>query len=319
MTPLSTTARTLLVAALGGAQLTGCATALVETQRRELDTLRTELVELRKSQATMGVTVEDLETRLFLVQDELDTYKKRAHRSARTEDDLPVVRVDPRTESPVDAVYRKARDEARNPRKDDLVTPDHLLDDGTLVRGDGTVYDPSHPNGRPAAAPKERKPPSPPPVAKTAPPRPEPKAVMARPDPKVVAAQKLPAKEIEAMRRYQDAFSLYEKKRYEDAITGFREFVQQNPTHSYADNALYWMGECYYDRGLWPKALETFQRIIESFPLGNKVPDAMLKLGLCHHQLGSTGQAKEVLGQVRSLYPNTDAARIAGSRLELLP
>ena len=79
------------------------------------------------------------------------------------------------------------------------------------------------------------------------------------------------------------------------------------------------MGEAYYDRGLWMKALETFQQIIESYPLGNKVSDAMLKLGLCHQQLGDARQAREVLEQVREIYPNTDAAKVAVSRLEKLP
>ena len=89
-------------------------------------------------------------------------------------------------------------------------------------------------------------------------------------------------------------------------------------THNYADNAIYWMGESYYDRGLWRKALQTFQQVIQNYPLENKVPDAMLKLGLCQKQLNNIRQAREILLQVAELYPKSPVARIAQDRLKTL-
>ena len=36
-------------------------------------------------------------------------------------------------------------------------------------------------------------------------------------------------------------------KQGRDALTGFRKFLARYRTHGYADNAQYWIGECYYD------------------------------------------------------------------------
>ena len=75
--------------------LFGCGTSNHELTKKHLATLSGQLTDLRKAQAGMSVTIEDLETRLFLVQDELDTHRKRQATVRRQMRNLPVVRVKP--------------------------------------------------------------------------------------------------------------------------------------------------------------------------------------------------------------------------------
>ena len=104
--------------------------------------------------------------------------------------------------------------------------------------------------------------------------------------------------------------------KYEDAIEVYTKLVENYPNHGLADNAVYWIGECYYVRGLWHKALSTFQMVIANYPLGNKASDAMFKLGMCYWQLRDFRQSREVWEQLRDMFPGSSAAQLAAARLE---
>jgi tol-pal system protein YbgF len=260
----------------------GCGTTRTQLVEKGMSSLKQELIDVQKSYSALSVTVEDFETRLFLIQDELDTYRKKAARLQMQEPQLPVVRLGPRGD-PATVVESKAT--RRTVVRGDKLTVFEFdqLRDGKLVRRSG-----ARTRAKKTAAVKSA----------------------VRPT--------LPAKAHDAVRLYRQSFEEYKKHRYEAAIAGFQRFVQENPTHGYADNAIYWMGESYYDRGLWRKALQTFQQVIQNYPLENKVPDAMLKLGLCQKQLNNIRQAREILLQVSELYPKSPVARIANSRLKSL-
>jgi tol-pal system protein YbgF len=99
------------------------------------------------------------------------------------------------------------------------------------------------------------------------------------------------------------------------AIEGFRAFVADYPSHDYADNAQYWLGEAYYDQRKYDSALEEFGKVSDLYPKGNKVSDAMLKRAFCHEHLGRVAKARALLGQVIERYPKSNAAALAADRL----
>ncbi len=103
------------------------------------------------------------------------------------------------------------------------------------------------------------------------------------------------------------------------AIEAFRALISQHPTHDYADNAQYWIGEAYYDQKDYPRAVSEFRATVAAYPLGNKVPDALVKIGLAYAALGETAKARAALEQVIRQFPKTAPAAIAASRLEQLP
>jgi tol-pal system protein YbgF len=94
--------------------------------------------------------------------------------------------------------------------------------------------------------------------------------------------------------------------------------VHRYPHHDYADNAQYWLGECFYDQKRYDKAAPEFRAVITRWPTGNKAPDAMLKLGFSLLALGDADKGGKVLREVPATYPRTEAARLASERLAQL-
>jgi len=113
----------------------------------------------------------------------------------------------------------------------------------------------------------------------------------------------------EARRDYDAALALVKAKQHEKAIDGLSAFLVRYPDHPYANNAMYWRGECFYAKGDYARAAQEFEGLIARFPVGTKVPDAMLKLGMTQNKLGQNDRAEKTFAQLRERYPNSQAAR----------
>lgn len=257
--------------------VSGCGTSRVDALEKQVLDLTQQLRQVQKAHASVSVNVEDLEARLFLVQDELDTYRQRARRHTT----LPTVRV---RRQPGPTAHYDPRDTRPVRRADPTVKGfDQLTEDGRKV-SDGKE-------------PRQVKP----------------------AHPVQPAAPRLSKNERDAISLYRESYAHYKGGRFQKAIDGFMAFVDQFPNHGHADNAVYWMGECYYTRALWKKALATFNQVIATYPLGNKAPDAMFKVGLCYLQIGNSAQAREVLEQVVGMYPDSPVAKLAQTQLDRIP
>jgi tol-pal system protein YbgF len=114
---------------------------------------------------------------------------------------------------------------------------------------------------------------------------------------------------------YRRSLESLRSGRHAEAEAGFRDFLRLFANHDFADNAQYWLAECYYDQKDYPTAVREFRRVMEKYPQGNKVPDALLKLGFCHLALGSTDVARQTLEQVVHSYPGHGAAALATAKL----
>ncbi len=115
---------------------------------------------------------------------------------------------------------------------------------------------------------------------------------------------------------YRRAFNAYREGRYGAAILDFEEFVQRYPDHEYADNAQYWIGECYYSQGQYEQAIVEFQKVVDRYGHEPKAPDALLKIGLAYDRLGEADKARVFWTRVVERYPQADAAREARRRLQ---
>ena len=117
---------------------------------------------------------------------------------------------------------------------------------------------------------------------------------------------------------YDQAYSFYADKKFDEAVKNFSIFLKLFPEHDLSDNAQYWIGESYVAMGEFELALPEFQRIPIQFPNGNKVPDAVLMLGICYEKLNNKDKAKESYERLLSLFPNSMAAKKAKKKLESL-
>lgn len=106
---------------------------------------------------------------------------------------------------------------------------------------------------------------------------------------------------------------------YALAIAEFSQVLDHFPQSEFADNACYWLGECYYAQKNFPKAAETFQRLLKEYPQGEKVPGALLKLGYALAEQKEQAKAAASLREVIEKYPTTDEAKLAKEKLKALP
>ncbi len=113
----------------------------------------------------------------------------------------------------------------------------------------------------------------------------------------------------EAKHAYESALALVNARQYDRALDDLAAFLVRYPDHPYADNAMYWRGECYFAKGDYLHAAEQFEGTVARFPAGNKAPDAMLKWGISEQKLGDPVKAKECFDRLRQTYPQSDAAR----------
>lgn len=119
----------------------------------------------------------------------------------------------------------------------------------------------------------------------------------------------------EAIALYRKSTDALRSGQHEAAVAGLRELIHRYPNHDLADNSQYWLGECFYDRKDFTQAVREFRRVIEHYPNGNKVPDALLKVGFSYLALGSTEAGRQTLSQLQRSYPRHEAAVLAAARL----
>jgi len=113
----------------------------------------------------------------------------------------------------------------------------------------------------------------------------------------------------EAKHAYDAALSLVSARQYDRALDALAAFLVKWPDHPYADNAMYWRGECYFAKGDYLRASEQFEGVVNRFPAGNKAADALLKLGISQQKLGNPAKAKEAFDRLAQQYPQSEAAR----------
>lgn len=125
------------------------------------------------------------------------------------------------------------------------------------------------------------------------------------------------------VRSYEDAFRLYRQSEYRGAIDRFRAFLQTYPSSDYADNALFWLGECHFKLGDHEQAVLAFDDVVKRYPEGNKVPDALYRQGIALLEIGEkTGEqskyrpaARQIFERVVADYP--DSERVGETRRQL--
>jgi tol-pal system protein YbgF len=280
--------------------LAGCGDPLLHAQ---LTDLQKRLDESTRRQAQTASKLEQLEDRVFLLTDQVESQKVAAAHAGSPR--LPVVTLRPQAEEPTvqtsvstDGEEVEYRGEAATANPDKARTPFYHLD--------GSRHEP-------VASPRKTSAPV------TVPESHDNLGVAPAPDVAKLRHAAAPLPDAgDPLKLYKDSYEELRAGRHDDAAKGFREFVRRFPHHDYADNAQYWLGECFYDRKMYGQAAGEFKKVVVDYPLGNKAPDALLKLGYALIAMGDAHKGKELLGQVPQSYPHTEAARLAQERLKEL-
>ncbi len=114
---------------------------------------------------------------------------------------------------------------------------------------------------------------------------------------------------------YNSAYNDYLKGSYDIALREFQEYLDNFPATDLADNATYWIGECYYRQRRFRQAVDQFDAVLKRYPRSDKVAAATLKKGYAHLELGERSQGVVQLRHVIRQYPTSDEANLARQRL----
>jgi len=264
-----------------------CATAPAKPNTAQSDRI---IAELRAKNAGDARHIEELENRIFILEDQLDSRRLAAERApaplpARQPDAPPAQKSNSKT--PVASAPDPAAPAAADQPSSVVAESD--------VEYDGAAAGPSgHPSH---AAPSHR------PTLRLG----------AAPEP--VAAHGEPGAPVQSLSQYRRALEILRGGDPRGALEGFRRFLDGSPRHDYADNAQYWIGECLYDLHDYRAAEPEFRKVIARYPDGNKVPDAMLKLGFTLLALQQEAAGREMLESLTRAFPKHEAARLAAYRL----
>jgi tol-pal system protein YbgF len=117
---------------------------------------------------------------------------------------------------------------------------------------------------------------------------------------------------------YDDTLAAYKAEKYEAAIAGFKSFLNKYPKSDLADNAQFWIGECYMVLRQYEQAILAYQEVIRKYPKGNKVPNAMLRQALAFYEIQDKISSRLLLEKIVKTYPNSNEAKIAKAKLNAL-
>ena len=104
---------------------------------------------------------------------------------------------------------------------------------------------------------------------------------------------------------YNDALNNYFNNDFLEAIQEFRILIQREPTGAYADNAQYWIGECYYSLEDFESAVTEFEKVF-NFEENNKSDHALFKIAISYQQLGRYLKAQENMERFLREYPESE-------------
>jgi tol-pal system protein YbgF len=127
------------------------------------------------------------------------------------------------------------------------------------------------------------------------------------------SANKQPAANAEE--HYGNALNLFRSGQYDGAREGFQSYLERYPKSALADNAQFWLGECYYAEKSYGEAIAAYEKTIKDYPKSDKVSSAMLKQGMAFIELGDSTAGKILLKKVVKEYPSSNQAKIAKSKL----
>lgn len=117
------------------------------------------------------------------------------------------------------------------------------------------------------------------------------------------------AQEREAYDRIQAL--IREDKKFDEAINGLYDFIDQYQEGDLTVNAYYWLGEVYLAENQLEQAKQAFTIVATRYGDHRKASDAVYKLGVTLDRQGEADEASRRMEAVIRNYPDSNAASLA--------
>lgn len=115
---------------------------------------------------------------------------------------------------------------------------------------------------------------------------------------------------------YKDAYETFQKGEYIEARDKFQKYLEDHPSSKYSENALFWIGESYYNEKNYEKAIVIYDDVIKKYPNGGKAPAALLKQGMAFSLLGDKKNASVIYKKIIERYPKSEQAEMARKKMK---
>lgn len=124
----------------------------------------------------------------------------------------------------------------------------------------------------------------------------------------------------EEVRSYRAAYDAWRANQHQACIDRFGQFLQSFPTSQYADDAAFWLADCYFKQGDLKTAILRFDDVATRYPKSEKASEALYRQGEALLKLGPNfGKAAEkAFERVVKEYPQSQRAQDAQQQLKLL-
>ena len=103
--------------------------------------------------------------------------------------------------------------------------------------------------------------------------------------------------------QFNAAIDAYRAGQYAQAEEQFKAFLAANGTHRLAPDAIFYLGETYFQRSRPREAAEQYLKLSTDFGKSSRAPEGMLRLGQSLAMLGSNDQACATFAEVGKRYP----------------
>ncbi|MDE2361727.1 MAG: tol-pal system protein YbgF [Hyphomicrobiales bacterium] len=113
---------------------------------------------------------------------------------------------------------------------------------------------------------------------------------------------------------YELAAAFLKQGQYEDAEKSFSAFIAKNPRNRYTADAIFGLGESYYQRGRIREAAEQYLKISTNYATSAKGAESLLRLGQSLNALGAKEQACASFAEVSRKHPTAASAIRAAER-----
>jgi tol-pal system protein YbgF len=117
---------------------------------------------------------------------------------------------------------------------------------------------------------------------------------------------------------YRRGLEQYRSGQCDQAITTFRQFIRSEPGADLADNAQFWVGECYYARKDYNRAIIELNEVFTKYPKGDRVPGGLLALATSFADSGDAIDARLILQKLINDHPKSEEAEIGRQKLKTL-
>lgn len=103
---------------------------------------------------------------------------------------------------------------------------------------------------------------------------------------------------------YDLASGFLRQGQYGEAENGFRAFLTKHPKDRLVPDAIFGLGESFFQRNRPRDAAEQYLKVTTDFPNSSRAPDSMLRLGLSLQSLNAKEQACATFQEIGRKYPN---------------